>query len=144
MNLAVMLCQPSLKLSDLPGQFFMLSDGLAQFNESPNNKYTHLNCDWRIYNTRSHYSTVLRKGIRQCFGKLELFEVVAICDHISINYWGPNDANIRCKWSAAEFASVLIRLVWCYHRFFLCFITVLISFPNSLSFCLFSKYDISL
>lgn len=38
---------------------------------------------------------------------------------------------------------LLHRLVRCYLRFFLCFITVLHNFPNCLSFCLFSKYDIS-
>ena len=63
-------------------QFPVLKNVLPKSYECSDDEYAHLNCPFRIEDTRDHDGPVLRERMRQCPGVFQVTEVVAICDHL--------------------------------------------------------------
>jgi hypothetical protein len=87
-DLFIVISQLSLKLGDFASKLLVSGKNLTELNKCSNHEDTDLDGLLRVQDTGRYDGAMLRERKGESFGKLELFEVVAICDHLCLLLWG--------------------------------------------------------
>lgn len=81
-DLLVMIAQFPFKESDLLSQLLLPGKHFSKLNKCPHHENADFDGFWGIKHAGCHNGAMLRKDQGHSLGKLEVLEVVAICDHL--------------------------------------------------------------